>query len=173
MFSEFKKRTIYKILHMVGALVTYVFRFLLLVLVLLVAVVGLRIAYVQYLYRDLQGNESLDCVSSELTPIASGMGMVVTGHDASCDPFGGNWATYIYVHKVDEAESRQSLVFRFDDVSYDYTKKNDFKNNKPKFEWIDPHHVRIGIAALSRITKQVDYMDGVNISYVVGRIDAP
>lgn len=135
-------------------------------LFVLALVIGcaLLLGYLWYDNLDPQGGENYYCHSVELKPAANNSGIVVTAHNTVCDGFGGSSAIYVYVHKLEERESKQSLVFRYFD-------KSDVP--APTFEWVNDSSLRIVVGDVSQVTKQLDTIAGVKIIYVVGKSDYP
>jgi hypothetical protein len=114
---------------------------------------------------DPQGGESDGCINEELPAVSNGAGMVATGHETWCDDvFVHDGATYIYVHRSGKGESRKSLVFRFGN-SVDY----GVQYEPPRLEWGDKSTLHISVGTVEDVTKQVNFIDGVRISYSIGK----
>ena len=122
------------------------------------------VGYLWYENRDPQGGSNRYCISEELPPVSNKTGMVVTAHNTVCDMLGGNSAVYVYVHKLGQEESRKSLVFRYVDNPGALL---------PKFKWINDLTLRISVEDVSQVTKQLNMMDGVKITYVIGNEEYP
>ena len=120
--------------------------------------------YLWYDNLDPQGGNNYNCTKVELPPVPNKSGMVVTAHNTVCDVFGGNSAIYVYVHKLGQDESKKSLVFRYAD-KYDVP--------APTFEWTSNMSLRISVGDVSQITKQLHEIDGVKITYEIGKEDFP
>jgi len=97
--------------------------------------------------------------------VPNGTGMVVTGHSTGCAVvlLSTAFTTYLYVHKTGETDSGKSLVFRFS-VSPD-------SSEDPKLEWADASNLHISVPEVAAVTKQLTSINGVKISYSIGKID--
>lgn len=112
--------------------------------------------------QDPQGEENSNCHSTKLNSVLNKTGMVATARNTVCDVSGGNSAIYIYVHGQDQDDGRKSLVFRYFD-------KVD--TPPPTIEWINNSTLRISVEAVSQVTKQLPRIDGVTITYEIGKQD--
>ena len=117
---------------------------------------------------DPQGEARGDnCIVEELPPISNGAGMIATGHVTLCDNIVHDVATYIYVHRLGKEDSRRSLVFRFGN-------ENDGTDDDvPKITWVGRSTLHISVGHVSEVSKQIDSLDGVKISYSIGKEDFP
>jgi hypothetical protein len=107
-----------------------------------------------------------DCdTRGDFHPVPNGAGMVATGHSTGCAVvlLTTEFTTYVYVHKTGESDSAKSLVFRFD-VSPD-------ASEDPKLVWDDASNLHISVPEVAAVTKQLTSINGVKISYSVGKID--
>lgn len=116
------------------------------------------------LTKDPQGEANDYCTKWELPTVPNHSGWVVTAHKTACDVFGGNSAVYVYIHKSDTIEYRGNLVFRYFDI-YDV--------EPLKSEWTDESSVRLSVSHVSEVTKQLNVMGNLNISYAIGKEDYP
>jgi hypothetical protein len=109
-----------------------------------------------------QTNERCDA-RGDFPSVPNGTGMVATGHSTGCAIalLSTEFTTYVYVHKAGEKDSAKSLVFRF----YESPKFFD----DPKIVWSDDSNLHISVSEVGEITKQLNSMDGVKISYSVGK----
>jgi hypothetical protein len=124
--------------------------------------VGLYMFNLWQNFKDPQGDASNNCNKVELPAIRNHSGLVVTAHNTVCDVFGGTSAIYVYVHKWGAAEDRANLVFRYID-RYDAA--------SPRFDWINESSLLISVNHISEVSKKLNTMQGVTISYAVGKID--
>jgi hypothetical protein len=135
--------------------------------VLIVSVLGimvlLRGLYIQLAPMDSLGEASDNCARGDLPSVPNGIGTVATAHSTSCDYFmiHGDETTFVYLHRLGEKDSAKSLLFRFYDSS-----SNDAD---PHMEWADSSNLRISVPAVLVVTKQVTSMNGVKISYSIGK----
>jgi len=90
-------------------------------------------------------------------------GIVATAHETGCAIvlLSTEFTTYVYVHRAGEEDSARSLVFRF------YESPNSF--DCPKIVWINDSSLYISVSDVGEVTKQLNSMDGVKISYFVGK----
>jgi hypothetical protein len=117
--------------------------------------------YTLYEKRDPQGDADSNCIKMDLPSVSNGFRMLATGHYTVCD-YGiihGDEETYLYVHRSEEADSRNSLVFRF----------GNHDDLLPEVVWANPSSLRISVDTVNEVTKQVDSVDGVKISYTIGK----
>ena len=128
----------------------------------LVIGVALFLGYSWYENRDPQGEATSNCYSMKLKPVPNKSDMVATAHNTVCDGFGGNSVVYVYIHGVDQDDSRKSLVFRYSD-KYDVP--------SPTIEWINDSSLRISVGEVSQVTKQLFSIDGVTVTYNIGKQD--
>ena len=91
--------------------------------------------------------------------------MVATGHSTGCAVvlLTTAFTTYVYVHKTGEGDGAKSLVFRFDESP-------DFSED-PKLEWGDASNLHISVPEVAAVTKQLNSINGVKISYSINKID--
>lgn len=122
----------------------------------------LLLGYFWYKNKDPQGEANSNCYSLKLKSVPNKSGMVATAHNTVCDVAGGNSAVYVYIHGVDQDDSRKSLVFRYFD-----------KDNTPPptIEWINDSSMLISVGEVSQVTKQLPRMDSVTITYKIGKQD--
>jgi len=137
---------------------------------LVVSILGLFFV-LKLLYNDLspldslgQTDESCD-TRGDFPSVPNGTGMVATGHSTGCAIvlLSTEFTTYVYVHKAGEKDSAKSLVFRF------YESLEFFDD--PKIVWSDDSNLHISISEVGEVTKQLNSMDGVKISYSIGKED--
>jgi hypothetical protein len=114
--------------------------------------------------KDPQGEANEHCIKVDLPTVRNHSGLVVTAHNTSCDAIGGTSAVYVYVHKSGAADDHANLVFRYFD-RYDA--------GPPKMDWTNESSLLISVSHVSEVTKQLSTMQGVNISYAIGREDYP
>jgi hypothetical protein len=131
-------------------------------LIIFLAIVALAVIWKLHDNQDPQGGNNSNCTSVELPPVLNGTGMVVSSHNTVCDVMGGNSAIYVYIHKSDESENKDALVFRYFDKP---------GVNPPKIEWINKDSVRISVGKVSQITKQLNEINGIKITYEIGSVD--
>jgi hypothetical protein len=113
---------------------------------------------------DPQGDANVNCTKTDLDPIASATGLVVSGHNTVCDGFGGDSAIYIYVHRINEKESGDRLVLR-------YSERTDW--DLPKIEWTGTNELRIRVKHAIQVTKRVTAVGPVKITYEIAQEDYP
>jgi hypothetical protein len=110
---------------------------------------------------DPQGSGDGSCAHSAFPAVTSGTGMEISGHLTVCDDLIHDvGATYLYLHKSGESESRQSLIFRFAD---------DPHAGPPAAKWVNASQLVISVESVEQVSKAVPSFDGVSITYVVGR----
>jgi hypothetical protein len=123
---------------------------------------ALIIGYSWFLNKDPQGEENSNCHLTKLKAVPNKTGMVATAYNTVCDVSGGNSAIYVHVHGLNQDDTRKSLVFRyFDKVEVP----------PPTIEWINDSSLRISVEAVSQVTKQLPMVDGVEITYEIGKQD--
>jgi hypothetical protein len=136
--------------------------------VLTASIVGIAVVLL-LLFRffsplDSLGQTDKSCdTRGEFPSVPNGTGMVATGHSTGCAIalLSTEFTTYVYVHKAGEKHSAKSLVFRF----YESPKSFD----GPKIVWSDDSSLHISVSEVGEVTKQLNSMDGVKISYSVGK----
>ena len=136
--------------------------------VLTVSIVGIAVVLF-LLFRffsplDSLGQTDASCDTREDFPsVPNGTGMVATGHTTGCAIalLSTEFTTYVYVHKAGEKDSAKSLVFRF------YESPGFFDG--PKIAWSDDSNLHISVSEVGEVTKQLNSIDGVKISYSVGK----
>ena len=89
--------------------------------------------------------------------------MVATGHFTVCTTLGTDAEYYVYVHKATDADSWRSLAFRFAPAF------GVPDTCAPEMTWVDGSTLRISVGHISEVSKQVNSIDGVNISYSIGQ----
>lgn len=154
--------------HKKGSLLWKVTKYITVLILIVISGMVLWVGYRWYEHQDPQGEASSNCIKKELPQLSNGSDMVVSAHETACDGFGGSWAIYIYVHKLNEVESKKSLVFRFSEST-----GIDSQNPYPTFEWTSKNALRISINHVAEVTKQLDTMKGINITYAIGKVDYP
>ena len=112
---------------------------------------------------DPEGEASSSCLREELPSMPNGRGKVITGHATFCDDFVHDSAYYFYLHDDGERDSSASLFFRF----------GDGDGNEPIIEWSGPSSVRVSVGKVSEVTKALDAISGVLISYDIGEKKFP
>jgi hypothetical protein len=117
-----------------------------------------------YTDSDPQGNANVGCTKTDLVPIVSATGVVVSGHNTVCDGFGGDSAIYIYVHRVNEKESGERLVLR-------YSERTDW--DLPKIEWTGANELMIRVKHAIQVSKRVTAIGPVKITYEIDQEDYP
>jgi hypothetical protein len=105
--------------------------------------------------NDPQGDATYFCDKMPLDSVTNGQGLVATAHTTACTTLGTDVATYIYVHKVDEADSSRALVFRFS------------SNDEPRMNWINDRTLHIAVRDVDSFDKQIFRLDGVDITYTI------
>ena len=113
---------------------------------------------------DPQGGETASCVNEDIRPVSNDAGMIAAAHVTSCDNFVHDRATYVYVHRSGTNDSRKSLVFRFGNAD---------DTDSPAMTWIDKSTLHISIGHVSEVSKQISHIDGVEITYSIGKEDFP
>jgi hypothetical protein len=114
--------------------------------------------------QDSLGRASSNCGRQDFPTVPNGSGMTATAHLVDCS-YGiahGADTTFVYVHKVGENDTRQSLIFRF---------ANAGNLNRPRMAWSDDSTLHILVSEVGEVTKQVASLDGVKISYAIGKED--
>ena len=93
----------------------------------------------------------------------NGTGMVATGHSTGCAIalLSTEFTTYVYVHKAGEQDSAKSLVFRF------YESPEGFDG--PKITWSDDSNLHISVSKVGEVTRQLNSIGGVKVSYSIGK----
>ena len=110
------------------------------------------------LFNSLGESDQGCNMRSDVKSVPSGTGMVATTHLTACDSWSPLYTTYVYVHRAGESDSAHSLVFSFDAESDDL-----------KIVWTDNSNLRISISEVGDARKQITSMDGVKISYSIGK----
>ncbi len=139
-------------------------RYFLLTVSVLGIVVVLDELYVVIGPQDPLGEASDSCIKEDLPSVPNATGIVATAHVTSCS-FGfahGAETTYVYLHKPEEKDSRQSLVFRFANAGNLY---------RPQMSWSDNSSLHISVSEVGEITEKIASKDGVKISYSIGKED--
>ena len=107
---------------------------------------------------DPQGEENACCIKMDLPPVSNGAGMLASAHNTGCDcVMAHSIATYVYVHPSGSGDSRKSLVFRYEGGDDD-----------PQLTWVDRSTLHIAVGHIAEVSKQVDSIDGVKITYSIG-----
>jgi hypothetical protein len=136
--------------------------------VLTASIVGIAVVLL-LLFRffsplDSLGQTDARCdTRGEFPSVPNGTGMVATGHSTGCTIalLSTEFTSYVYVHKAGEKDSAKSLVFRF----YESPEFFDY----PKIVWSDDSNLHISISEVAEVTKQLNFIDAVKISYSVGK----
>lgn len=115
-------------------------------------------------FKDPQGEANDNCIKEDLPSVSNHSGLVVTAHNTVCDGFGGSSTIYVYVHKSGASDDRGTLVFRYGDAGY---------YERPKIAWTSESSVLISVGHVSEVSKKLSTMQGVDISYVIGKEDHP
>lgn len=111
---------------------------------------------------DPQGEANNCCIKMDLPPVSNGTGMIVSAHNTGCDCLmAHSIATYVYVHPSGSGDSRHSLVFRYEG------------GDDPQLAWVDRSTLHITVGHIAEVSKQVDSIDGVKITYSIGVEDYP
>jgi len=113
---------------------------------------------------DSLGETSGDCdVRNDFPSTPNGTGIVATGHSTGCAIalLSTQFTTYVYVHRAGEKDSPKSLVFRF------FNSDENFDD--PHIVWTDNSNVHISIPEVGEVTKHLTSIDGVKISYAIGK----
>jgi hypothetical protein len=71
----------------------------------------------------------------------------------------------VYVHKVDEAETAESLVFRYSEDGSAYTPL--------KLTWSGDDTLNVSVATVSEVTQALAGLGGVKIIYSIGNEEFP
>jgi hypothetical protein len=139
-----------------------VLRYFALVLSAFWSLAVLACCYSVFRVVDPQGESSENCIRSDLPSNPNGFGMIATAHTTYCDYFiaHGNGVTYIYVHGARESDSRSSLVFRFDNGDREGAQQ-------PQIRWSGKSSLHISVGTVGEVTKQVNSVEGVKISYSI------
>ena len=149
-------------------------RYLGLAVSFLIIIVALFVLHRCTVLADPQGDESDCCGTEKLPAVPNGAGLVVTAHTTGCDcAFVHDTGNYIYVHPVAKSDSRRSLVFRYSDSEVPRIKPGETNGSAPKITWIGPTALNIAVDHIGEISKQLDSMQGVKISYTIGTQDYP
>lgn len=116
-------------------------------------------------YTDPQGDATADCDKVEMNPMPSPDGVwVASAHSTVCSGFGGDAATYVYVHPSSEANSSDNLISRY------------FEHGGaggPKIQWVTGRQLKISIPEVGQITKRIASQGSVSIAYEIGGQDYP
>jgi len=145
------------------------FLYLLLTLSVLASTLVLFLLVNRAFILNSQGQLTSTCDAyGDLGTFPNGSGLVATVHDLTCtyglagssDNYG-----YVYVHRVGEPDDGHSLVFGYDE-SY-----GNFES--PHVVWSDDKDLRISINRVAEVTKALDSIDGIKISYSIGKEDYP
>jgi hypothetical protein len=131
------------------------------------SILGILIA-LHRLYGDLypllnwQGEIDGSCdLRSDLPSVPNGTGMVAKAHVTGCEAWplpSVAYTTYIYVHRVGEPDSANSLVFRF------YAASDDLN-----IVWADDSNLHVSISEVGDTSKQITSIGGVKISYSIDK----
>lgn len=119
------------------------------------------------LYKDLVpdalGETSGTCdTRGDFPSVPNGTGMVATGHVKGCAVvlLATEFTTYVYVHRTGEADSRKSLVFKYDST---------WLSVDPQIAWSDNSNLHVSIPEVGAVYKQLTSVDGVKIAYIIGK----
>jgi hypothetical protein len=123
------------------------------------------------LYNDLVpdalGETSGTCdTRGDFPSVPNGTGMVATGHVTGCAVvlLTTEFTTYVYIHRTGEADSRKSLVFKYDSTGLSVD---------PQIAWSDNSNLHVSIPEVGAVYKQLTSVDGVKISYFIGKESDP
>jgi hypothetical protein len=141
-------------------------RYFLLVLSILSILMALNWLYVDVapMLDSLGETNGTNCdTRGDFPSVPNGNGMVATGHSTGCAIvlLSMAFTTYVYVHKVGESESAKTLVFRFDE--------SFGSSEDPQIVWSDASNLHISISKVDAVTKQLTSINGVKISYSIGK----
>jgi hypothetical protein len=104
------------------------------------------------------GGDSPWCDNWDLNPVSNGAGWVVTGHTTACTTLGTTIATYLFVHKADEADDRSNMVLRYFETG---------RTGGPRVAWRGQNEAVIEVANIGPITKRVGQVDSVRVTLLV------
>jgi len=113
---------------------------------------------------DSLGEANDNCARQDFPSVSNDSGLVATAHLADCT-YGlahGSETTFVYVHKPEDKDSADSLVFRFDNLG---------NQDKPQIMWDGKSNLHIAISEVGEVTKQVDSILTTRITYSIGKID--
>jgi hypothetical protein len=112
------------------------------------------------------------CKTAELSPVPNGKGEIATLRRTWCSGNrDGDFAYFVFVHRADDANSKQNLVFRYEPGYERYT---FFANEPPKITWTSDSALRITVAgAIQWVTQRRAKSDGITIIYALGREACP
>ena len=118
---------------------------------------------------DPQGDVTRDCdVYDDLGSVPNGTGLIVTAHDLVCT-YGiihaNDARTFVYVHKVGTPDDRNSLVLRYENSDGNY--------DPPQMVWNDARNLHISAKRVGEVTKEIDFIEGVKISYSIDIEETP
>ncbi|MYM90380.1 hypothetical protein GTP91_24810 [Rugamonas sp. FT82W] len=108
---------------------------------------------------DPIGEANSKCAKTPIMELSNSTGLVVSAYNTVCDVAGGNSAIYVHIHKKDEVINRKTLVFRYFDI---------YNIPPPKIKWMNDHHLFIEVGNVTQVTKKIDNLRGVEISYSIG-----
>lgn len=141
-------------------------RYSLLVVSISFVLLGLNRLY-DDLVPDSLGEPSTSCdARGDLPSVPNGTGLVVTSHVTGCAIvlLATAYTQYVYVHRIGEADSARSLVFKYDLSGVESI-------DDPRIVWRDSSNLQISIPEVGAVFKQVNSIDGVRISYSIGKED--
>jgi hypothetical protein len=141
-------------------------RYFLLGLSILGILYGLRRLFNDFV-PDSLGETSGTCdTRGDFPSVPNGTGMVATGHVTGCAVFllTTEFTTYVYVHRTGEADSRKSLVFKYDSTGLSVDQQ---------IAWSDNSNLHVSTPEVGAVYKQLTSVDGVKISYFVGKESDP
>ena len=109
--------------------------------------------------NDPQGEESSDCIHADKFSVPGPAGLSASGHTTVCSPPAASIATYVYVHPTGLHPTSKNLVFRY---------SQSVTTEVPKIRWIDSQHVLLEAIHVESISKEVEQLDSVSITYKIG-----
>ena len=111
--------------------------------------------------------ESPDCerIVLPIPTIENEAGLVVTGHAPNCEDSN---QVFVYLHKVNEPESRKNLIFTYA-IAYDASEEKIY----PTIIWRDDRNLNIAVHHVSLIARNKKLLDGISITYDIGHVDFP
>ena len=120
--------------------------------------------------RDPQGEANSICNKNERVSISNDNGVVISAHETICSGLGSTAAMYVHIRPENKAESKQTLVFRYDE---DNT-INGLKAESLSYKWIDSHTVQISVGSIyDKPSKQLQKINGVKIIYNIKNVEPP